>query len=102
MRSFSGAPCRLFGLHNRHPARVLFGPLRLWFMPLPPLAADILDFKTDAIDPKDPNALKTKVNHYRPQIEAYRNAVVQMAGLPKSHVGARLLFVGSGDSEAIQ
>ena len=66
------------------------------------IAVDILDFKTDTIDPEDANALKTKVEHYRPQIEAYRNAVAQMAGLPESAVTARLLFVGSGDFEAMR
>ena len=66
------------------------------------IAADIVDFKTDRIDSQAPDALKTKVEHYRPQIEAYRKAVAQMAGLDESAVSARLLFVGSGDTEAVE
>src|SRR3546814_16204151 len=31
-----GAPWRLCGLHRRQPARVDFGPLRLWCAILPP------------------------------------------------------------------
>ena len=60
------------------------------------LAADIIDFKTDAIDETDPASIDTAVDHYRPQLEAYRTAVSKMFQLPLSSVTARLLFVGPG------
>jgi ATP-dependent exoDNAse (exonuclease V) beta subunit len=63
------------------------------------IAVDILDFKTDTIDSDEPNALKDKADHYRPQIEAYRAAVAQMTGLSESAVTARLLFVGVGECQ---
>lgn len=55
------------------------------------VAADILDFKTDNL----PNAeAANRANEfYRPQLEAYRRAVMQLTGLSAERVAARLLFV---------
>lgn len=58
------------------------------------VAADILDFKTDALD--DGDTLSSKTEYYRPQLEAYRRAVCQMSNLAADHVQTRLLFVGLG------
>jgi ATP-dependent exoDNAse (exonuclease V) beta subunit len=58
------------------------------------VAADILDYKTDRVS--DPSAIAQRVEHYAPQIEAYRSAVAQFMRLPLSHVAARLLFVAPG------
>ncbi|MEQ8789203.1 MAG: UvrD-helicase domain-containing protein [Pirellulaceae bacterium] len=59
------------------------------------VAADILDFKTDALADAS-EALAHKVAHYAPQVAAYRRAVSQMFNLPPKHITARLLFVGKG------
>jgi ATP-dependent exoDNAse (exonuclease V) beta subunit len=58
--------------------------------------AEVLDFKTDLLDGADPEAVAAKVAFYRPQIEAYREAVAGRCGLPLSAVSARLLFLRPG------
>jgi ATP-dependent exoDNAse (exonuclease V) beta subunit len=60
------------------------------------LAADILDYKTDAIDPRDTASWAAKIDFYRPQLLAYRRAVSKMLRLDLPSVSARLLFVGNG------
>jgi ATP-dependent helicase/nuclease subunit A len=61
------------------------------------VAADLLDFKTDAVDPeRDARGFAERVEHYRPQIAAYRAALVRRLGLPASGVTAALLFTRSG------
>jgi len=57
------------------------------------VAADIVDFKTDYVDGSN---LSAKVEHYRPQIGAYRRAVTRLTGLEVSRITARLLFVEAG------
>jgi ATP-dependent exoDNAse (exonuclease V) beta subunit len=56
------------------------------------VAADVLDFKTDAIAPGDAAALAARTEHYRPQLEAYRSGVARMAHLPPESIAARLVF----------
>lgn len=65
------------------------------------IGAEIIDFKTDQIDLSDPKSLRNKVDHYRPQIEAYQQAVATFTGLPLDQVGGRLVFVQSGRMSAI-
>ncbi|MGW8266607.1 MAG: UvrD-helicase domain-containing protein, partial [Longimicrobiales bacterium] len=60
------------------------------------VGAEVLDFKTDLLDGSDPEAVAAKVAYYRPQMEAYREAVVGRYGLPPSAVTARLLFLRPG------
>jgi ATP-dependent exoDNAse (exonuclease V) beta subunit len=60
------------------------------------LAADVIDFKTDAIPPSDQAALAARTEHYRPQLEAYRQAVARLAPLPAERVAARLVFTYAG------
>jgi ATP-dependent exoDNAse (exonuclease V) beta subunit len=59
-------------------------------------AADVLDFKTDAIAPGDETALAARVEHYRPQLEAYRCAVARLAQLPPERIATRLVFPSTG------
>ena len=61
-----------------------------------PLAADVIDFKTDTLDMANTAALQSKVDNYRPQLEAYRIAASRLTGLDPTRVSARLLFVGAG------
>lgn len=59
------------------------------------VAADIIDFKTDGLG-DDNTLLPDKINHYRPQLNAYRATIAQMLKLDPSQVTARLLFVTAG------
>lgn len=63
------------------------------------VGADLIDFKTDAAG--DSDALAERVEHYRPQIGAYRRALQQMYGLDADAVTAKLVFVSTGDVIAI-
>jgi len=56
-------------------------------------AADITDYKTDAIAANDEPALQSRVDYYRPQLAAYRRAASQFARLPESQIGTRLVFL---------
>ena len=57
------------------------------------VAAEISDFKVEQID--DSN-LTQRIEHYRPQLAAYRAAVEQMLGLPADQIATRLVFVQTG------
>jgi ATP-dependent helicase/nuclease subunit A len=61
-----------------------------------PIAADVIDYKTDAITTSRGETLGDRVEHYRPQVEAYRRTVSQVTCLPMDRVTAGLLFVGPG------
>jgi len=60
------------------------------------VAADVLDFKTDEIAAGDAAALPAKVDFYRPQIEAYREAAGKLLGLDPGLISARLVFLATG------
>jgi ATP-dependent helicase/nuclease subunit A len=59
-------------------------------------SAAILDYKTDALTQGDEAALSTRVDHYRPQMEAYRGAVASLYGLDVTEVSGELIFLGVG------
>jgi len=61
-----------------------------------PMAAELLDFKTDDLRPGDEAALRQRVEHYRPQMAAYRRAVAEMYALEASAVRGALAFVECG------
>ena len=61
-----------------------------------PVAADVLDFKTDAVGARDREALDARVEFYRPQLEAYRRAAARLVGLDPSKTLARLVFTEPG------
>jgi len=58
------------------------------------VAADILDFKTDAVEVGE--AVDQRVEYYRPQLEAYRRAVAEVYRLDPRKIAARLLFLDPG------
>lgn len=60
------------------------------------IRAEVLDYKTDAVDATDPEALERRVDYYRPQIEAYRRAVAEVYALDLEDVGGRLVMLGAG------
>ncbi|MGE3780326.1 MAG: UvrD-helicase domain-containing protein, partial [Pirellulaceae bacterium] len=73
--------------------RLVLFPARQRFV-----AADILDFKTDALPDASPAALRERIDYYAPQIAAYRDAVSRLTGLPLDRIAARLLFLSIGEA----
>jgi ATP-dependent helicase/nuclease subunit A len=61
------------------------------------VAADVIDFKTDALAPHGPHQLADRVEHYRPQLDAYRRAVAKLYGLSPPAIAARLVFLATGE-----
>ncbi len=57
------------------------------------VAAEILDYKTDALDEDEPEMLAEKIAFYTPQMQAYRNAVARLTGLAPQRIAARLIFL---------
>lgn len=60
------------------------------------VGAEVIDYKTDWVPPGDPEQVERLVEHYRPQQEAYRDAVAKMYNLQPDRITARLLLVGAG------
>jgi ATP-dependent exoDNAse (exonuclease V) beta subunit len=58
------------------------------------VAADVIDFKSDAIGPSE---LNDKVAQYGPQLAAYRDAISVSLGLPAAAISTRLAFISTGD-----
>jgi hypothetical protein len=66
-----------------------------------PIAADVIDFKTDEIAAGDKKALAARVEFYRPQMEAYRAAAARLLGLAGDRIAARLVFLSSGGAHGL-
>ncbi|MDX1579521.1 MAG: 3'-5' exonuclease, partial [Gemmatimonadota bacterium] len=60
------------------------------------IAAELVDYKTDRLDPGDEQAIAERLDAYRPQLRAYRDAVARIHRLEASSVTARLLFLEAG------
>ncbi len=60
------------------------------------IAADVLDYKTDAIAPGNQSLLAEKTAFYGPQLNAYRLAVSKLYRLDERRIGARLIFLNPG------
>ena len=58
-----------------------------------PIAADIVDFKTDRFAGDRSRWIEARRLHYGPQLEEYRFAVSQCFGVPIKHIGTRLLLI---------
>jgi ATP-dependent exoDNAse (exonuclease V) beta subunit len=58
--------------------------------------ARILDYKTDRFAPGDPAALRERVDYYRPQLDAYREAVRRQFGVAPDAISAALVFLEVG------
>ncbi len=58
-----------------------------------PVAADILDFKTDRLVGDTDAWIADKICHYGPQLEEYRNAVTLCFGIPAEAVSSRLILL---------
>jgi len=53
----------------------------------------LIDFKTDRVD-DDRASLGELIDHYRPQMQAYRESLRQMLGISEEKIDVTLLFVG--------
>lgn len=60
------------------------------------VGAEILDWKTDRIDPADAETLSRKFEHYAPQIRRYREAVADLYGLAPERIVGTLVFLEVG------
>jgi ATP-dependent exoDNAse (exonuclease V) beta subunit len=56
----------------------------------------VIDWKTDLLDPSDPQALDARTAHYRPQVEGYLRAMAAGENLPQDKVEAFLVFLRAG------
>jgi RecB family exonuclease len=61
-----------------------------------PIAAEIIDFKTDEILASDARGLAARMQFYQPQIEAYRIAVARQFSVEADRVAAQVAFLPSG------
>jgi len=61
-----------------------------------PIAADVLDFKTDRVPGADPQAVQQRIEFYRPQLEAYRCAVADLFRLDRARISTRLAMLEPG------
>jgi ATP-dependent exoDNAse (exonuclease V) beta subunit len=66
-----------------------------------PIAADVIDFKTDDITASQKSLLAEKIEFYRPQMEAYRRATASLFNLDQNQIGARLVFLNCGIVQAV-
>jgi len=64
-------------------------------------AARILDFKTESVDPEDPEAVREARERYAPQLRAYRRAVGRIHGLAGDRIEAVLVFLPTGVVETV-
>jgi ATP-dependent exoDNAse (exonuclease V) beta subunit len=60
------------------------------------VAAEVLDFKTDVIDPGDEERLHRAVRSYQGQMRVYRRAVALLFDLPEEKVKSTLVFLALG------
>lgn len=63
--------------------------------------AEVLDFKTDLMDASVARGLAARVEHYRPQIDAYREAVAARYRLDPGQVSGTLLFLRVGVARVV-
>jgi ATP-dependent helicase/nuclease subunit A len=56
--------------------------------------AEIIDYKTDRVDPE---RLDARVEHYAPQLRRYRQVVAARTGLDAESIRTRLVFLGMGE-----
>jgi ATP-dependent helicase/nuclease subunit A len=65
------------------------------------VSARVMDYKTDAVDVSDGDALDQKVAYYKPQLAAYRKAVEASYGLGAQDIETGLLFVTPGHYQVV-
>lgn len=65
------------------------------------VAAEVLDYKTDALEPGGLKLLRQKTQFYAPQLQAYRCAVAQLTGLAPARIAAGLIFLNANRVQMI-
>lgn len=60
------------------------------------LWAEVVDFKTDAVENGDEAGLAESVERYRPQVEAYKRAAAKLLRIEPAMVSGVLVFGGCG------
>jgi ATP-dependent exoDNAse (exonuclease V) beta subunit len=58
------------------------------------IRAEVIDWKTDSFSPDE---LSTKIQHYAPQLSAYRLASSKLLGIESEQVRATLVFSSTGE-----
>lgn len=58
-----------------------------------PVAAEIIDFKTDRLTVLNEKEVQQRIEHYRPQLNAYRQAIAKSLRISPDNISATLLFV---------
>ena len=62
------------------------------------VAAEIIDFKTDALDPSMSLLwLNHRVEHHRPQLEIYAQVVSKLFRIPTDRIATYLVMLSSDD-----
>jgi len=56
----------------------------------------VLDWKSDRVDPADPESLAAKLAFYAPQVRAYMRGLSASEGIPLARVEGVLVFLGAG------
>lgn len=90
---------------NEHPFAVLEGSevvngfidrLVLAYVDDQPVAAEIVDYKTDTFDFSDEPLFRAKIAHYREQLQIYTRVVARLYRIPAEAVTAQLFMLGPG------
>jgi ATP-dependent exoDNAse (exonuclease V) beta subunit len=63
--------------------------------------AEIVDFKSDAIDPDDMFSIGERLAYYRPQMESYARAAARVLRLEPDRVTAKLVFTSCDRVERV-
>ena len=87
---------------NEHPIAVVVDDILLSgyidrlviaTQPGKPVAAEIIDFKTDRLTGLNDREAQKRIEHYRPQLNAYRQAIAKSLRISPDNISATLLFV---------
>ena len=61
------------------------------------VGADIVDYKTDSIDPDNPErTVEARCDYYRGQLNTYAQGLSASMRIPLEMINTRLAFVGAG------
>jgi ATP-dependent helicase/nuclease subunit A len=84
-------------LHNGELVQGTIDRLVLLLQNGRPIAADIVDFKTDRLVGERDRWIENKRTHYGPQLQEYRFAVSHCFGIPADNISTRLLLLEAGE-----
>jgi len=61
-----------------------------------PAGAEVIDFKTDSLPADDPRAVESRLESYRPQLQAYSRAAAALLGVELERVLGKIVWVELG------